>query len=441
MRHKKILAAAACSSICVIKFCVKLKVDYGSEGLAVEVPEGTTVIEPIPVPAAPDAAATLRKAIASPLGRRPLRELVKPGQKIGISVCDITRAQPRQLTLEALFAEMPGVQHKDVTIFIATGTHRSNSSTEIEKMIGAEFAQSCRVVCHDARDAASLVEVGHTQTGVRVLLNRGWVESDFKITTGFVEPHFFAGFSGGPKMVAPGLAGLETVMTLHDAARIAHPRATFGVIDGNPIHEDIREISRMTGVDFSVDVTLNRDQKITAAFAGDLFQEHAAACASAREKVMRAVEAPFDVVLTTNSGYPLDQNLYQAVKGMSAAVKVVKDGGTIICAAECRDGIPNHGPYGELLKTRNTPRELLEMIMTPGFSRADQWQVQIQAQIQLKARVLVKADGLSSEQLRAAKFDPLSDVSEGVARALKDAGPGATLCVLPQGPQTVPYLR
>jgi nickel-dependent lactate racemase len=197
MRHKKILAAAACSSICVIKFCVRLKVDYGSEGLAVEVPEGTTVIEPIPVPAVPDAAATLRKAIASPLGRRPLRELVKPGQKIGISVCDITRAQPRQLTLEALFAEMPGVQHKDVTIFIATGTHRSNSSAEIEKMIGAEFAQSCRVVCHDARDAASLVEVGHTQTGVRVLLNRGWVESDFKITTGFVEPHFFAGFSGG----------------------------------------------------------------------------------------------------------------------------------------------------------------------------------------------------------------------------------------------------
>src|SRR4029450_8386688 len=197
------------------------------------------------------------------------------------------------------------VQHKDVTIFIATGTHRRNSDSEIEKMIGAEFAQSCRVVCNDAGDAASLVEVGRTQTGVRVLLNRGWVESDFKITTGFVEPHFFAGFSGGPKMVAPGLAGLETVMTLHDAARIAHPRATFGVIEGNPIHEDIREISRMTGVDFFVYVQLNRDQKITAAFAGDLFQEHAAACASAREKVMRAVDAPFDVVLTTNSGYPL----------------------------------------------------------------------------------------------------------------------------------------
>jgi nickel-dependent lactate racemase len=308
-------------------------------------------------------------------------------------------------------------------------------------MIGAEFARTCRVVCHDARDDASLVDVGRTSTGVRVLLNRGWVESDFKITTGFVEPHFFAGFSGGPKMVAPGLAGLETVMTLHDAARIAHPRSTFGIIEGNPIHEDIREISRMTGVDFAVDVTLNRDQKITAAFAGDLFQEHAAACNSAREKVMRAVDTPFDVVLTTNSGYPLDQNLYQAVKGMSAAVKIVKEGGTIICAAECRDGIPNHGAYGELLTTRNSPRELLDMIMTPGFSRPDQWQVQIQAQIQLKARVLVKADGLSTDQLRSAKFDPIGDVTDSIKDALDAAGPDARLCVLPQGPQTVPYLR
>jgi len=420
---------------------VKLKLDYGSNGLTVDLPEDrTTVIEPQHVPAVSDAMAALRKAMADPMGRRPLRELVKAGQKIGISVCDITRAQPRQLTLEALFSEMPGIRRDDVTIFIATGTHRRNNDAEIEKMIGPDFARTCRVVCHDARDSASLVEVGRTSTGVRVLLNRGWVDSDFKITTGFVEPHFFAGFSGGPKMVAPGLAGLDTVMTLHNASRIAHPRATFGVIEGNPIHEDIREISRMTGVDFSVDVTLNRDQKITAAFAGDLFLEHAAACASARDKVMRAVQEPFDVVLTTNSGYPLDQNLYQAVKGMSAAVKVVKEGGTIICAAECRDGIPNHGAYGELLTTRDSARELLDMIMTPGFSRPDQWQVQIQAQIQLRAKVLVKADGLTDEQLRAAKFDPLADVSLGVKHALQDAGPRARLCVLPQGPQTVPYL-
>src|SRR2546430_15033462 len=175
-------------------------------------------------------------------------------------------------------------------------------------------------------------------------------------------------------MVAPGLAGLETVLALHDARRIAHPNATWGITEGNPIHDDVREIARMTGVNFAVDVTLNRDQAITAVVAGGLFAEHRLACERARRDAMRAADAAFDVVLTTNSGYPLDQNLYQAVKGMSAAAKVVRSGGTIICAAECRDGIPNHGAYGEILASGSSPRELLAMIETPGYSRPDQWQ-------------------------------------------------------------------
>jgi nickel-dependent lactate racemase len=419
---------------------MKLQVDYGNTGLAIDVPEHATIIEPIYVPPVPDPMDTLLQAIRSPIGKPPLRQLVRPGQRIGVSVCDITRAQPRQPMLEALLSEMTGVRLQDVTIFIATGTHRRNNDAEIEQMIGHEFARACRVICHDARDASSLVHVGNTPTGVRVLLNRAWVESDFKITTGFVEPHFFAGFSGGPKMVAPGLAGLETVLTLHDAARIGHPKSTWGITEGNPIHDDVREIARVTGVDFALDVTLNRDQQITAAFAGDLHQEHATACESARQNAMRAVDHPFDVVVTTNSGYPLDQNLYQAVKGMSAAAKIVKEGGTIICAAECRDGIPNHGAYGEILASRRSPRELLDMITAPGYSRPDQWQVQIQALIQVKARVLVKAGCLSNEQIRAAHFQPVDDVSAAICTTLAEAGPGATLCVLPHGPQTIPYL-
>jgi nickel-dependent lactate racemase len=229
-------------------------------------------------------------------------------------------------------------------------------------------------------------------------------------------------------------------MELHNAARIGHPKATWGITEGNPIHDDVREIARMTGVDFALDVTLNRDQQITAAFAGDLLQEHAAACASARQNAMRRVGIPFDVVVTTNSGYPLDQNLYQAVKGMSAAAKIVKEGGTIICAAECRDGIPDHGSYGEILSSGRSPRELLDLIVSPGYSRPDQWQVQIQAQIQLKARVLLKSDRLSPDQVRAAHFEPINDVSSAVDQALRQAGSGASLCVLPQGPQTIPYI-
>jgi nickel-dependent lactate racemase len=307
-------------------------------------------------------------------------------------------------------------------------------------MLGRDVVSRYRVLNHDARDPSLLGRVGMTSTGVEVFLNRHWLDADVRITTGFVEPHFFAGFSGGPKMVAPGLAGLKTVMTLHDVHHIGHPLATWGVTEGNPVHDDVREIARMVPVHFAVDVTLNREQQITAAFAGDVFAEHRAACAHAKATAMRQVPSPFDLVLTTNSGYPLDQNLYQAVKGMSAAAKIVKTGGTIICAAECRDGLPSHGSYGAVLASAPTPGKLLEMIAAPGYSVPDQWQVQVQAQIQTKADVLVKTDGLRPEEIRAAHFTPIDDVSAAVEDTLRRAGPRSTLCVLPQGPQTIPYL-
>ena len=177
-----------------------------------------------------------------------LRDTVPRGATVAISVCDITRAQPRPQMLRAILEEMPEVRPEDVTVFIATGTHRGNTTEEVEAMLGPDLAGELRVVMHDARDTESLIRPGaDTSTGVPVLLNREWVEADFRITTGFVEPHFFAGFSGGPKMVAPGLAGLDTVMVLHDAKRIGHPRAAWGVTDGNPVHHDVREIARAHG--------------------------------------------------------------------------------------------------------------------------------------------------------------------------------------------------
>src|SRR5688572_3489262 len=420
---------------------MRVRLDYGTDGLEVELPdERVTIIEPMPRPAVPDAHSTLMEAIRTPIGCPPLRQQVRPGHRIAISVCDVTRAQPRRDQLQALFEEMPDVAPADVTIFIATGTHRANTDAELERMLGREILSRYRVVNHDSRDPATLAHAGRTSTGVPVYLNREFLQADVRITTGFVEPHFFAGFSGGPKMVAPGLAGLDTVMTLHDAARIGHPKATWGVLDGNPVHEDVREIARMVPVHFALDVTLNREQKITAAFAGDILAQHRRACAYAKETAMRAVPSPFDVVLTTNSGYPLDQNLYQAVKGMSAAAKIVKPAGTIVCAAECRDGLPNHGSYGAVLASQPTPARLLDMINAPGYSVPDQWQVQIQAQIQLKAQVLVKTSGLRGAEIRAAHFEPIDDVAATVRSELERAGGSATLCVLPQGPQTIPYL-
>jgi lactate racemase len=420
---------------------VRIRLDYGSNGLEAELPDDRiTVIEPVHRTAVADPRDALRQALRSPMGRGPLAGSVRRGQRVAISVCDITRAQPRQAMLETLFDEIPEIPGRDVTILIATGTHRTNTQDELERMLGRAILERCRVVNHDCRDGSSLESIGRTSTGVPVRLNREWVAADVRITTGFVEPHFFAGFSGGPKMIAPGLAGLETVMTLHDARRIGDPRATWGVTEGNPVHDDIREISRMLPPDFSVDVTLNREQQITAAFAGELFAEHRAACAHAKQVAMRSVPGLFDVVVTTNSGYPLDQNLYQAVKGMSAAAAIVKPGGTIVCAAECRDGLPSHGSYGDVLRSKPTPQALLDLITSPGYAAPDQWQVQIQAQILTRARVLVKTSGLGHAEVRAAHFTPIDDVSQAVRESLREAGPSATLCVLPQGPQTIPYL-
>jgi nickel-dependent lactate racemase len=421
---------------------VLIELAYGRQGLTVELPDKvTTVIEPTHVPGLPDQRGALLNAIRNPIGTPPLRQLVSPDQTVAISVCDITRPMPSATVLPVLLRDLAHVPDEQITIVIATGTHRSNTPDELEQMLGIEVMSDYRVLNHDAFADSSLKHVGDTPEGIPIWLNRHWVESDIRITTGFVEPHFFAGFSGGPKMVAPGLAGLVTTMRLHDAQMIGHPNSTWGVTEGNPIHSAIRQIARQTGVDFSVDVTINRDHQITAAYAGELFAVHRAACGVAKRAAMRAVSGPFDVVVTTTSGYPLDLNLYQSVKGMSAAAQVLKDGGSIICAAECSDGIPDHGDYKKILSEADSPQDLLETINAPGYSRHDQWQVQIQAQIQMRAEVYLRSSYLTDEQVRRAHLKPIEDIEGTVSDMLRRHGRGARVCVLPQGPQTIPYLR
>ena len=422
---------------------MRLRLAYGRSGLEIEVPrDRTTVIEPIQAPPLADPDTALTAALRAPVAGPPLRQLARPGQTAAISVCDVTRAQPRREMIGAVLRELDGVvRPEDVTILVATGTHRANTEPELRAMLGGGILGACHVINHDARDDSSLVDLGQSGKAVPTRLCRHWLEADLRITTGFVEPHFFAGFSGGPKMVAPGLAGLDTVLTLHDAARVGDPHSTWGIIDENPMHSDIRAIAARSEAKphFSMDVLLDRQQRITHVFAGELFEMHRRACATAKPIAMRETSHRFEVVVTTNSGYPLDQNLYQAVKGMSAAAQVVADGGTILCAAECSDGIPDHGRYAELLGRGGSPEELLQQIEARKEAEPDQWQVQVQALIQRRARVLVKADGLSGDQLAAAHFEPAPDLDAALAECVA-ARPDARICVLPEGPQTIPYV-
>jgi nickel-dependent lactate racemase len=421
---------------------MRVRLAYGHGGLDLDLPDGrTTVVEPAHHPGADDESSVLRQALGAPVAGPPLREIVSRGQTVAISMCDGTRAQPRHLMVPAVLEELEGVVSlDDVVILVATGTHRANTDDEVRAMLGTEVVERVRVVNHDARDPETLTFLGEHGDGVPVWINREWVEADVRVTTGFVEPHFFAGFSGGPKLVTPGLAGLDTVLVLHNAARIGDPRATWGRIEGNPVHDDIRAAASAAAPHFSFDVILNREQKVIAAFAGEMLAMHAAACEAARSYAMRAVAAPFDVVVTSNSGYPLDQNLYQAVKGMSAAAKVVKRGGVIVCAAECRDGFPGHGSYRELLGSQPSPRALLEAIESVDAVIPDQWQVQIQANIQDRALVVMHTGFLSDDELRTAHLEQTDDIAATVADALAAAGPHATVCALPEGPQTIAYV-
>ena len=421
---------------------MQVKLAYGRHGLELGLPGEVDSIETRFVPAVPDEVAALREALRQPRGGLPLADRVKPGDRVVITHSDITRATPNDRVLPVLLADLEaaGVRREDITLLNALGTHRPQTEAELRGMLGDAVVDGYRCLQHDAFDDAALVPLGTTSLGNPVRINRAYLEADVRILTGFIEPHFFAGFSGGPKGVLPALAGWESVFSNHSYAMIAHPMATWAQTEGNPIWEEMREVALMTRPTFLLNVTLNADKRITGVFAGDLLAAHAAGCAFVRDHNMVAVAQPYDIVLTTNSGYPLDQNLYQTVKGMSAAARITRPGGAIIMAAACEDGVPNHGRYAALLREAGSPQGVLDLIGRPGFSEQDQWQVQIQALIQLQAEVFVYSDGLSDAQISDALFTPCRDIPATVARLRERYGPGARVAVLPEGPQTVAYV-
>lgn len=420
---------------------MEVELAYGTEGLVVDLPASTTVVRPSHRRPDADAGELVRASLRRPIGSPRLRDLVARGQQVAIAICDGTRPQPRAVMLEAILEELAGiVADEDVVVLVATGTHRGNTGAELEAMLSPALCARWEVVNHDALDPGGLLELAPAGAGVPVAVNRRFREADVRVTTGFVEPHFFAGFSGGPKLVAPGLAGMATILALHDARRIGDERASFGVVEGNPVHDDVRAVAAAVGVDFACDVLLDRYQQVVACFSGELFAMHAAACTASRTAAMKAVPDRFEVVVTTNAGFPLDQNLYQAVKGMAAAAQVVRPGGRILLAARCIDGFPDHGAYRSLVTSASSPAALLEAIAARAEMVPDQWQVQVQARIQTLARVGVFTEGIAPEALRAAHLEPVADLGEAVAEELSRLGPGARVCALPEGPQTIPFV-
>jgi len=418
---------------------MKVNLAYGSGHLPIEVPDDrTTVIEPAHIDGLADEKAAVLDALQNPIGSQALLERISADTKICIAFTDITRATPNDRIIPWLLEHLGG-RGDNITLLNQLGTHRPNTREELETLLTPEVVANYRVLNHEPENPDALVQVGTTADGTPALLNRHIVEADLRIVTGFIEPHFFAGFSGGVKGIMPGCAGLETVMSNHGAKNIGDPRATFGVTDGNPLWEELRDIALKTGPSFVLNVTLNEQRDITNVFAGDILEAHRAGCAFVKRSAMQPVEQPFDIVVTTNSGYPLDLNLYQGVKGMSAGARVLKEGGTLILAAECREGVPGGSPLDELLRSAGSTEEILAKLSTPGFVRPEQWQAQIQALVQRKAEVLVHSL-LDEKTVSACHLKSCPDISAEVARRLNAEGPETRLAVLPQGPLTIPYL-
>jgi nickel-dependent lactate racemase len=418
---------------------MKTTLMYGKQGLVIDIPDHSVVLEPKEIAGLANEEQGVLTALRNPIGTQPLRELVKETSKVVIVISDITRPTPNEKLIPWILKELSHVPLEQITILNGTGTHRDQTHEEFVQMLGEWVVDHIKVINHHCLIPEELVKVGESSFGCDVYLNKAYVEADFRIVTGFIEPHFFAGFSGGCKGIMPGIAGLETIMTFHNARMIGDPLSTWGNMVNNPLQKMASEVNLLCKPDFLLNVTLNDRKEITEVFAGELFEAHARGCAYMREHSMVQCEERFDVVITSNSGYPLDQNLYQAVKGMSAAHKIVKRGGTIICTAECSDGLPYHGNYAKILQMADSPATLLKMIEDPSFQIYDQWQVQKQNVIQVWADVHVYST-LSDSDIRLAMMEPVTDMTETLDRLAVKYGAGMTIAVLPQGPLTIPFV-
>jgi nickel-dependent lactate racemase len=418
----------------------KVRLQYGTAGidLAIDAPN-VTVVEPRFLPGLPDEAEGFRQAARNPIGSKPIRELVRATDRVAVVIPDITRPLPSERLLPWLFQELSHVPAANFTIVNGTGSHRANTPAELERMVGPEVVKKYRIVNHDAQDAATLAPAGQTADGRPVLMNKDYVQADRRIVLGFIEPHFMAGFSGGYKGIFPAIADIESITHYHRAAVIADPRSTWGVLEGNPTQAQIRANGSLVPLDFCLNVTLNRDRKITGFYCGDALEAHRKGCAFAKETAMVACPRPFPIVVTTNGGYPLDQNLYQAVKGMSAAAQIVAQGGYILAASRCNDGFPSHGNFKKLLFEHGSAKAILDTVLAPGFHLFDQWEAQMLAMILLRARTGLYSE-IPADEVKRAHLEAVSDVSAALADEVRKAGRDVPIAVLPEGPMTIPYL-
>ena len=422
---------------------MQIHLDYGRGTLEVELPEdrliGPLAIRPAePIPNPQEA---IEQAILNPIGSSSLAELARGKKDACILLCDVTRPVPNTLILPPMLRilEEQGIPRENIVILIATGLHRPNEGEEIVELVGPEIAKNYRVENHHGKVDEEHDYLGTTERGVPVYLDSRYVRADLKITTGLIEPHLMAGYSGGRKVICPGIAGLATVKVWHGPQFLEHPNADCGILEGNPVHEENTKIALMAGCDFIVNVCIDGNRRVTWVGAGDMIKAWEEGVRFVEQVVKVPVEEPVDVVVTSSAGYPLDTTWYQAIKGLLGALPIVKKGGTIIMAASLTEGLGSE-EFQQVMAENPDLTEFKKRILGKDYFVMDQWQLEELAKVVEKCHVKVYTQGLSAETLKRCYVEPVESVEQAVAECLEEYGPEAKVAVIPKGPYVLPHV-
>ncbi|MCC6585669.1 MAG: nickel-dependent lactate racemase [Bryobacterales bacterium] len=409
---------------------------FGKTGLSLDLPEGFDyqLLEARSAAPLPDWSAALEAALDAPIGALPLSELARGKKTAAISVCDITRPTPNKLTLPPILKRLhaAGIAAEDITILIATGLHRPATDAEIREIVGEEIAARYRVANHHARELHEHTHLGTTSTGTPAYVDSRFVSADIRLTLGFIEPHLMLGYSGGRKLVAPGLAAQETIKVLHSPRFMRDPRTHEGSIEDNPLHRELLEIARMAGQNFMLDVALTRDRQIAGVFAGDPVEAHKAGVQFVSRVMLEQLSTSVDAVVTTAAGYPLDLTFYQAVKGVTAAQHILKPGGRILLIAACEEG-PGAPEFRDMLKTAPAAGDFLRHIEGAEVI-VDQWQLEKLAMVTRKADLLYYVPGLPADFYPSLWGHAYNSINDAVQALTEGLPANARIAVIPEGP-------
>jgi len=422
---------------------MRVKLDYGRTGLEVELPDKNLVgplhireAEPL---AHPEQA--IVDVLNNPVGAPPLAQLATGRKSACILICDFTRPVPNKLLLPPILRvlEKQGIPRDEIMILVATGLHRPNQGNELEEMVGPDIVKHYRIENHFGKKLSDHELLGITPNGVPAYIDKRYLQADLKITTGLIEPHLMAGYSGGRKVICPGIAALETVKIWHGPTFLEHPKADCGFLEGNPVHEENTRIAKMAGCDFIVNVCIDGQRRVTWVGAGDMEKAWLEGVRFVENVVRVSVPEALDIVVTSSAGYPLDTTWYQAIKGLTGCLPIVKQGGTIILAASLTEGIGSR-EFQHLIADNPDLPAFIKRILGKGYFVMDQWQLEEFVKVVKRCKVKVVTQGLSPETLRQCHVEPVASVEQAVADCLTEYGSGAKIAVIPKGPYVLPYV-